>query len=59
MDAHAHWDGQRLLRLARCLQPSRSGAEGDEEGVALGVDLDALMALTRFSHHATMLGKRV
>jgi hypothetical protein len=47
MDAHADADrtfGERLLRLAGGRQRPRRGREGDEEGVALGVDLDPAVA---------------
>jgi hypothetical protein len=38
---------------------SRSGREGEEKGVALGVDLDAALRAARRADHPAMLGKRL
>ena len=47
------------LRLARGFECARRGREGDEEGVALRVDLDAAVSLERVAQDAAVLGQRV
>jgi len=46
--------GQRLLRRDRCRCGVLSRGEGDEEGVALSVDLDAVVARERRAQNASV-----
>ena len=50
---------QRGLRLARGGDGSRRGRKGDEEGVALGVDLDAAVGGEGVAQEAAVLGQRI
>ena len=47
--------GYRLRRV----DCPRSGREGEEEGISLGVHLYATLRLTRLAHDASMLGERI
>ena len=59
VEAHPHGQLELLLRLARCVERAGRGREGNEERVALRVDLDAAVALERLAHDAPVLGERV
>ena len=62
MDAHPHADRlgrQRVLGLARREQRLPRVGEGDEEGVALRVDLDPAVRRERRSQRAPVLSQRV
>ena len=50
--------GERLLRRDRRLCSVLGRGEGDEEGVALSVDLDALVARERRAQNAAVLGEQ-
>ena len=62
VNSDTHADRAALERVARvggsrnCI---RCASEGDEEGVALGVDLDACVRGERLSQHASVLGEEV
>ena len=58
VQAHPHRQLELLLRLARGLERARRGREGDEERVALRVDLDAAVPLERLAQDAPVLGER-
>ena len=62
VEADAHADRARSQRL-ECLgcrrQRARRSREGDEEGVALGVDLDTAVVRERRTEDAAVLGERV
>ena len=49
----------RRVRLGRRGQRAGRGREGDEEGVALGVDLDPAVAREGVAHDAAVLGQRI
>ena len=60
--AHAHAyraRGQLCLRLSRGSRGPASIREGDEEGVPLGVHLDATVASECLANDAALLGQRV
>ena len=62
VEPHPHPDrpfAERVASLERCGQCGRRGGEGDEEGVALGVDLDAPVASERIAQGAAMSGQRI
>ena len=50
---------KRLLRLCRSCQRIGGTGEGNEERVALSVDLDTVMAGERLPQHDSMLGQRI
>ena len=50
--------GERLRRAGMRRTARRGGREREEEGVALGVDLDAALADAGITNHPTVLGKR-
>ena len=58
MNAHPHRQLEPLLRLARGAERAGGGREGDEERVALRVDLDAAVPLERVAQDTPMLGER-
>ena len=47
------------VSLGRGRERTRRGREGDEEGVALGVDLDPAVARAGLAHHPPVLGQRL
>ena len=55
MNAHSHGDLEHFLCLARRRDRSRRGWEGDEEGVALRVDLDAAVLPERLPQDLSMV----
>src|SRR5215203_5261013 len=57
MDPHSDGNLERLLRLVRGRERARGSREGDEESVALRVDLDATVALDRLSQDAMVLAE--
>ena len=62
VDAHAHPDrpqGKRLLRLPRRIERPGRGRKSDEEGVALGVNLDSAVTRRGLSHCAAVLRKGI
>ena len=62
VQAHAHADRSRLepfARRARRLRRSSGCRKGDEERVALRVDLDAAVRRRRLAHDPPVLGERV
>ncbi len=62
MNAHPNANrplAERLLPLARGGQSLRGPREGDEEGIALGVDLDPPVAHERLAQHAAVVGEEV
>ena len=61
VDAHAHLDrplAERLLRLPRRRERARCCREGDEERIALRVDLHAAVAREGRPQDAAVLGER-
>ena len=62
VDAHAYADRSRrkhLLSFGGRGERGRRGGERDEEGVALRVHFDPVVAYERFTKGAAMLGQRV
>jgi hypothetical protein len=62
MHAHAHTDpstAEGSLRSLGARDSIRSAREGDEEGVALRVHLDAAVMGKRFPEHASVLRQHV
>ena len=59
MEPHPHGDRECLLRLARGGQRPGRGREGNEEGVALRVHLDASVAGERLAQDRAVLGELV
>jgi hypothetical protein len=62
MQAHAYTDRpstEPILGSLRARDSVRGAREGDEEGVALRVDLDAAMACKRLTEHVPVLGQHV
>ena len=61
VDTHPHPDRavQRLAGFPRSRERVRRTRERDEEGVALRVDLDAVVARERRAQHLPVLGQRV
>ena len=57
VEAHPNRQLELLLRLARRRERTRRGREGNEEGVALRVDLDAAVPLERLTQNAAVLGE--
>jgi hypothetical protein len=60
--AHAHADrraAERLLTFTRRRKSVTRAREGDEERVALGVDLDAAVSLERGAERAPVLAQRL
>jgi hypothetical protein len=55
IETHTNRQPQLVLRLARRLERTRRGRKGDEEGVALRIDLHAAMALERLMQNAPVL----
>jgi len=55
VDPHPNGDPKRVLRLAGCVEGSRSRREYDEEGVALRVDFGAAVARERLADDAAVL----
>jgi hypothetical protein len=53
--AHPHRKLERILRLARRGKRARCSWKRDEEGVALGVDLDPAVGLEGLAQHAPVL----
>ena len=51
--------GERLLSVTRGRDGIWRRGEGDEEGVALRVDLDAAVALERLAQHTPVFGQRL
>jgi hypothetical protein len=58
VQAHPHRELERLLRLARRGERAGGGREGDEEGIALGVDLDPVVAGEGLAQDAPVGGER-
>ena len=59
-DAYLDWTGRkRIGEGAGCAQRSRRGREGEEEGVPLGIHLDATFCRACLADHTPVLGKRV
>ena len=61
MHSHPNADrtlDKRLLPRTSRLKPVRRRLEHEEEGVALGVHLDAVLTGARLADHATVLGER-
>ena len=50
---------ERILRRLRACDGVRGACEGDEEGVALRVDLDAAVSRERLAERAPVLGEHV
>ena len=51
--------GQRLGHLPSSRECTRGGREGEKEGVALGVHLDAVVAGAGLADHLPVLGERL
>ncbi len=59
-DAHSHWAvGERTLDSLSGCDRVRRAREGDEEGVALSVYLDALVVREGFPKEPPVLGERL
>ena len=61
VQTHAHADrtrGQSSQRVGGRLECAGCGREGDEEGVPLGIHLDAVVAGAGLADHAPVLGER-
>ena len=62
MQADPHLDlpgGERLRHLGGSRERTRRRGEREEEGVSLGVDLDAAVASAGLADHASVLGERL
>ena len=59
VEPHPHGDRKRLLRLARGRKRAGRSREGDEEGVALGVDLDPAVTRESLAQHRPVLGEDI
>jgi hypothetical protein len=60
MKAHPHPHRavlKRALRICGCRHCVGGAGEGDEEGIALRVDLDSLVPVPRFSQESVVLGE--
>src|SRR5439155_13821347 len=59
VETHPDRQLELVLRLARHLERSGRGCEGDEECVALRVDLDTVVSLERLAQNPSVLGERI
>ena len=57
VEPHPNWNRQRGLRVSRRFERARRGREGDEESIALRVDLDAAVPLESLAQDAPVLSK--
>ena len=58
MQSHPHRKPELLLSCSRRFERSRRRWKRDEERVALGVDLDPVLALERLTQDGPVFGKR-
>ncbi|MBM2822290.1 MAG: hypothetical protein HW413_1036 [Thermoleophilia bacterium] len=59
-DPHLHLRRrERLCHLFRCRKRTGCSRKGEEEGIALRVDFDAVVASAGLADHATVLGERL